>query len=203
MPSSSQERLLRWLCRIYGLMLMAYPSTFRRDYSREMTVVFRTRARDVLQNEGGRALLPFMVHVTWDWLQATLKERTDMAASMPTLRWYAALPTAILTPYAVLRTIGLMIRFVGPHDLRPVTMWLNVGWFLAAATFVSVGAWVVPSRKDSVARIALAVVAFWGALCMAWGALSMATTLLVWGACILLGGIVAYVPWRLRALSQA
>src|ERR1700694_813141 len=53
MLSPSQERLLHRLCRIYRLMLLAYPSTFRREYSREMVVVFRTQARDVMRSEGG------------------------------------------------------------------------------------------------------------------------------------------------------
>src|SRR6185369_14557142 len=49
MLSSSQDRWLRWLCRVYGLMLWAYPPDFRGDYRREMLVVFRTGARDVRQ----------------------------------------------------------------------------------------------------------------------------------------------------------
>jgi hypothetical protein len=80
MLSSLQERLLRWLCRIYGLMLLAYPSTFRREYSREMVVVFRTRGRDVVTKEGSWALLPFMGHVSWDWLYTMLRLRTPMEA---------------------------------------------------------------------------------------------------------------------------
>jgi hypothetical protein len=78
MLSSSQERLLRWLSRIYGLMLLAYPSTFQREYSREMVVVFRTRARDVVQNEASWALLAFWLHIVWDWLRTIVRERNEM-----------------------------------------------------------------------------------------------------------------------------
>ena len=203
MLSFSQERLLRWLCRLYSLMLLAYPSTFRREYSREMVVVFRTRARDVMQSEGSWALLPFMRHVSWDWLHTTLQEGTTMATKMPALRWFAALPLAILVASAVLKTVA----FLGPHDVYYVQMYarivVSIGCFLAAAAFVSVGVWVAPGRKDSVARIALGVVGFCGALFMASGALSMATTQLLWGTGALLGGVVAYLPWRLHAPSQA
>src|SRR5450759_3746246 len=74
MLSPSQERLLRWLCRIYGAMLLAYPSAFRHTYGREMAVVFRDRARDVVAHDGGWALLPFMLHIGWDWFHTTLRE---------------------------------------------------------------------------------------------------------------------------------
>jgi len=106
MLSSSQDRWLRWLCRVYGLMLWAYPPDFRGDYRREMLVVFRTGARDVMQREGSAALLPFMRQVSWDWLCTTLRERTTMTTSMPALRWVAALPLAILAAVAVMRIDG-------------------------------------------------------------------------------------------------
>ncbi len=76
----SEERTLRWLCRIYSVMLLTYPTAFLRDYRREMLVMFRTQARDVMRHEGGWGLLPFMMCVTWDWLRTTLQERTDMTS---------------------------------------------------------------------------------------------------------------------------
>ena len=176
MLSSSQERLLRWLCRIYRLMLLAYPSTFRREYSREMVVVFRTRARDVMQRDGSSALLPFMRHISLDWLHTTLRESTDMTRSMPTFRWFAALPLAMLSALAVLRLAGAFMALTArkgpPYDIRRGLLWADVGLFLMAAAFVGVGVWVAPGRKDAVARIALSVVVF--------------------------GGVVAYLPWRPR-----
>jgi hypothetical protein len=81
MLSSSQPRSLRWLCRIYRLMLLAYPSTFRREYGREMALAFRNEAQDVLQNNGSWALFPFTLHVIWDWLQTIVRERKDVATN--------------------------------------------------------------------------------------------------------------------------
>ena len=198
MLSSSQERWLRWLCRVYGLMLLAYPSSFRREYRREMMVVFRTRARDVMRREGSGALLPFMRHISGDWLYTTLRERTTMTTSMPALRWGAALPLAILAAVAVMRIDGFIVGFdlVRDHDFHRVAIWTNVGFFLMAAAFVSVGVSVVPGRKDSVARIALAVVVVLAALFMTLNAVDRATTPLLWGGSALLGGVTAYLAWR-------
>jgi hypothetical protein len=77
MLSSLQERLVHWLCRVYGLMLWAYPSDFRHDYGREMATLFRDRARNELAHDGRWALLPFMLQILWDWLQTVVRERTD------------------------------------------------------------------------------------------------------------------------------
>jgi hypothetical protein len=78
MLSSSQRRLLRWLCRIYGLMLLTYPPAFRHQYGHEMTLVFNNRAQDIVQREGGWALWPFMLHIGWDWLQTVAREQKDV-----------------------------------------------------------------------------------------------------------------------------
>ena len=210
MLSSSQDRWLRWLCRVYGLMLWAYPPDFRGDYRREMLVVFRTGARDVMQREGSAALLRFMRHVSWDWLYATLRERTTMTTSMPALRWGAALPLAILAAVAVMRLDGFILGFnvVPDHDFQSVGT--NVGFFLMAAAFVGVLAWLsvylrdprVRAKRHLVMCIALAVVVVLATWFVVMGAIRMAMTPVVLGVCALLGGVLAYLPWRLHARSQ-
>ena len=160
----SEERLLDRLCRIYGVMLLAYPSGFRREYSREMVVVFRTSARDVVRTKGGWGLLPFMLRIILDWLHTTLPESTNMATYTRQLRWFAALPLAMLAGYAAQRMVGR--DFYPEHQHDPlVRVWTDAALFLMSAAFVSVGVWVAPDRKDSVARIALSVVVVGGA----WG----------------------------------
>ena len=106
---------------------------------------------------------------------------------------------AILAAVAVMRLDGFILGFnvVPDHDFRT-----NVGFFLMAAAFVSVGVSVVPGRKDSVARIALAVVVVLATWFVVVGAIRMAMTPVVWGVCALLGGVLAYLPWRLHARSQ-
>jgi hypothetical protein len=219
MLSSSHERIVRWLCRIYGLMLLAYPPAFRREYSREMTLLFGNRARDVAQNEASWGLPPFMLRISWDWLHTTFRERTTMATRMPVLRWFAALPSAMLAAYVAPAIVGFFVQrsYSALEDLQRVWIQADVTVFLMAAAFVSVGVWVAPSRKDSVARIALSVVAFWGALLIAGVALLDATTTPHFpgsqfaqraadvspGFCILLGGLVAYLAWGSHAPAPA
>lgn len=72
-------RVLRLSCRLYAVMLRAYPASFRREYSREMMLVFENRARDVVEHGGGWALLPFLLHIIGDWITTVAHERNDTA----------------------------------------------------------------------------------------------------------------------------
>lgn len=191
--------MVRWLCRIYGLMLLAYPSDFRREYGREMTIVFRSRARSVVENEGRWALVTFALHITGDWIRTAFREDRNMAVRMPVLRWCAALPSAMLAAYAALRIVG----FIAARDFHHLWTWTSLGFFSMAAAFVSVGVWVAPSRKDSVARIAVSVIVVFGAYAVALGVLNLARLPMLWGGCILLGGVAAYLPWRFLGPSGA
>src|SRR5713226_8624865 len=78
MLSCFQRRLLRGVGRVYRLVLLAYPLRFRSEYSREMALAFRDRAREVAAHEGGVALVPFMLHVITDWVATVTQERLDM-----------------------------------------------------------------------------------------------------------------------------
>jgi hypothetical protein len=78
MLSAAQARVLRCLSCAYRWMLLAYPRTFRDEYSREMALAFRDRARDVVQSHGTLALVPFGLHVIRDWATTVAHERLDM-----------------------------------------------------------------------------------------------------------------------------
>jgi hypothetical protein len=63
--------------KIYRVMLLAYPSDFRREYSGEMTLAFRDRGRDVVESNGAVALGPFVFHTLRDWAATVTRERHD------------------------------------------------------------------------------------------------------------------------------
>jgi hypothetical protein len=67
--------LPRFFCRVYRVLLRAYPLDFRRRYGREMVQVFGDRCRGVAQTEGLRGLLWFGMRSVADWMTTTIRER--------------------------------------------------------------------------------------------------------------------------------
>jgi hypothetical protein len=195
---------MRWLCRLYGLTLWAYPPEFRREYGREMTLAFRSRAQEIVRVKGPAALVPFIAHITWDWIHSTLRENNNMAARMPLVRWIAAFPLAMLAAYGVMRAVGfaLSVGLANPRNFHYVAIWLCLGLFSMAAVFVAVGTWIAPDRKESVARIAMTVVCAFGVAAIALGALGGASEPMWAGVSMLLGGVAAYALYVASAFRR-
>jgi signal peptidase I len=67
-------------CRLYSILLYAYPAEFRREYGRPMQQLFRDRCRDVARRGSPLATLRFAAHVFSDWLHTAAKERAAKPA---------------------------------------------------------------------------------------------------------------------------
>jgi signal peptidase I len=61
-------------CRIYTVLLYAYPRGFRLEYGAAMQQVFRDRCRDVVRTPGRLPMLRFAIHLAADWLATTVRE---------------------------------------------------------------------------------------------------------------------------------
>ena len=81
--------VLRWLCRVYPLLLRAYPGEFRERYADEMAHVFRDRGREIAQSSGTWGLLGYTLSTGRDWSVSVLRERMDSMKmpSLSMLRW--------------------------------------------------------------------------------------------------------------------
>ncbi len=62
-------------CRLYSMMLYAYPAGFRREYAGPMKQLFRDRCRDVSSTAGAMRVLQFVMLVTTDWMRTSVRER--------------------------------------------------------------------------------------------------------------------------------
>jgi hypothetical protein len=117
-----KPRVLRLSSRLYAVMLRAYPSSFRCEYSREMMLLFEDRAHDAVERGGSWALVPFMLHIVWDWLQTVARERKDEETNSALI---ARINRAAGTPYPdpdrQSRAVCLMLTAVG-------AVLLVVGW---------------------------------------------------------------------------
>jgi len=145
----------------------------------------------------------------WYWKQVlSVLIRQSLSSKLTALRWLGTLPIAMFAAIAVRRVIEFFAwRSITTSHVSPVAgaqprlnniehfwMWMAFAAFLMGIVFVSVGVWVAPTRKDSVARIGLSVVTI----------LSVSTFVLMglWGAplrplieivvCPFLGGVTGY-----------
>jgi hypothetical protein len=108
--------LVRWLCRVYGVLLHAYPREFRLRFGPEMAQVFRDRGQSVAQREGAGGLPRFGVLSGTDWLATATRERIDsMRAAIPfTIR------LALLVGVALsLTMIGIEVFLYRPFFTMP------------------------------------------------------------------------------------
>lgn len=70
-----QSGLTGWFCRIYSVLLYAYPREFRLQYGAAMHQVVRDRCRDAAQRPGRWHMLRFSSHLAADWLATAVWER--------------------------------------------------------------------------------------------------------------------------------
>jgi signal peptidase I len=62
-------------CRIYSILLYAYPRDFRLQYGISMQQVFRDRCREMARASDRLSKLRFATHIAADWLTTTISER--------------------------------------------------------------------------------------------------------------------------------
>jgi signal peptidase I len=84
MKSSFYDSLwMGLLCRIYAILMYAYPRPFRAQFGGEMQQVFRDRCRAVAQAHDVAQLFRFLVLSGKDWLTTSLRERFGEKLGQP------------------------------------------------------------------------------------------------------------------------
>jgi hypothetical protein len=78
-----KSRLLAFSGRLYSLLLLAYPTRFRRAYGREMAQVFRDDIRSTFQENGAAGLIGLWFLVMFDLLKTAFAEHIWEVFHMP------------------------------------------------------------------------------------------------------------------------
>jgi signal peptidase I len=99
----SQSALIGRLCRLYSVLLYAYPRDFREEYGTAMQQVFRDRCRDVARKPDRWSTLRFAMHLVADLLTTTVRERAVAIWSAGRKRT----PRTVVTEWAVTIAIYL------------------------------------------------------------------------------------------------
>ena len=131
-----QSALMRWFCRVYLVMLYAYPRDFRAQFGGEMQQLFRDRCRQLTRTPGHWRWLRFALHSAADWISTTLQER--IAAVRAT-----TLPECGRKALQVARTVWSVGRRTQPRGF--VAEWAMTLIVFLFATTTLVQAYVVPT----------------------------------------------------------
>ncbi len=122
LPARNAQRVLAFSEWLYGFFLRAYPATFRRTYGSRMAHVFHDSCRDVLQQRGIIALIPFWFQALSDlFLNACLehgyviKERirtmttSNSGRTVPLRLWIALAATVLAFFVSLVASINLYL----------------------------------------------------------------------------------------------
>jgi hypothetical protein len=120
--------LVRWLCRIYAVLLYAYPREFRLRFGREMAQVFRDRCHWVARRQGLRGLLRFGVLSGAEWWTTAIGEGIDSMR--------AATPFTIRFALLIGVTLSLMMMGIQVFLYRPLFAMPGGSTFVLETTVV-------------------------------------------------------------------
>jgi signal peptidase I len=100
-----ETKFVDWLCRIYAVMLYAYPRQFRAEYGFEMQRVFRDQSLDAARTH---RLSKHFLRSAFDWIKTVPREALDTAPQRGfALEWvttaivYLFISTTLVQAYVV------------------------------------------------------------------------------------------------------
>ncbi|MGP8245611.1 MAG: signal peptidase I [Bryobacteraceae bacterium] len=139
-------------CRLYSVLLYAYPRDFRLQYGVAMQQVFRDRCRDVLRAPGRWPGLRFAFHLATDWLATAVRERAAAvwsAGRKQTPRTFVTEWTITIAVYLFAATT-LVQAYVIPTASMEGTVRIGDHMLVDRVTFAeqgSIGRYLLPYRE--------------------------------------------------------
>jgi signal peptidase I len=131
-----ESLLMRWFCRLYLVMLYAYPRQFRLQFGGDMQQLFRDRCRQVTRTPSLWNWLGFATQSAADWLSTLFEERMAAVREI-TVRGCAS------KTFHVVRTVWSAGRSTQPRGF--VAEWAMTLIIFLFATTTLVQAYVVPT----------------------------------------------------------
>lgn len=121
---------MKWVVKIYAILLYAYPREFRSRFGAEMQQIFRDRCEAALTHPRPAPLLRFVCATLRDWLLSSIKERLANMATVMLNTWQRrtarGLAVAILVVLAYfLVTTEVMQAFLISAPSMEGSLWVG------------------------------------------------------------------------------
>jgi len=139
-------------CRIYSVLLYAYPRDFRRQYGNAMQQVFRDRCRDAARISGRLRIFRAALDLTTDWLATAVRERAAefwSAVRRPTPRSFVTEWGVTIAMY-LFATTTLVQAYVVPTGSMEGTIRVGDHMLVDRVAFAragSAGSHILPYRE--------------------------------------------------------
>jgi hypothetical protein len=143
MSGSCSSQSINRICRVYAVMLGAYPKAFRNQFGCEMTQVFRDGCRAAVTNN---AVLRFVLLVFWDWLRSSLRERLasrrtiEIQPGQPLIRgWWLLALCGIFDAMCAGMHLFMLSLFLNPYGSLGMRRFglLEPVWYLSLIALVA------------------------------------------------------------------
>ena len=154
-----------WSTRLFQMLLILYPASFRRDYGREMTLVFRDTCRQIQHRQGVVGLLELWLTTIVDLFSTALIERLAEVNQMSSTAMFSRISGLVAALGGVALLILAFAWFVLGRDGETLGFLMPV-YGLCAATGAA-GLYVL-GQHDSTSRLGLGL-AFLGGLIISVG----------------------------------
>ena len=157
---------ITWSTRLFRMLLILYPASFRRDYGREMTLVFRDTCRQIQHRQGAAGILELWLTTLMDLFSTALIERLAEVYQMSS----TAMFTRISGLVAALGGVALLIlayRWFVLGRVGGETLGFLMPVFGLCAAIGAAGLYVL-GQHDSTSRLGLGL-AFLGGLTISVG----------------------------------
>jgi hypothetical protein len=149
-----------WSLRLFRMLLILYPRAFRRDYGREMTLVFRDTCRQVNRHKGSAGILELWLTTILDLFSTALVERLTEVNKMSTTALFTRISGLVAAVGGILLLILVYGEFVigGASEMLGLLMLAyGLGVAIGAAGFYTLGQYDEPAS-----RVALGLVLIGG-----------------------------------------
>jgi signal peptidase I len=147
-----QSGQLAILCRIYSVLLYAYPRAFRQQYGNAMQQLFRDQCRDIARTPSRLPMVRFAIHLVADWVSTVARERAAAvwsAGRKPSPRGFVA-EWAITIAIYLFATTTMVQAYVIPTGSMEGTLRVGDHVLVDRVTFAqpgSLGRHILPYRE--------------------------------------------------------
>lgn len=115
-----------WSLRLFRMLLVLYPRTFRRDYGREMTLVFRDTCYQVNRHKGSGGILELWLTTLLDLFSTALVERLAEVYQMSSTALFTRISGMVAAVGGLILLITVYAEFVLGGAIETVALLIPV-----------------------------------------------------------------------------